>query len=401
VRETLYMRLSQTERVSWLLEGEPDQVREGVLAEAATAAAGRQVVVLVPGADIMLAAVAVPTRNRSRMAAAVPFLLEEQLASDVDDAHFALGERDAEGRVAVAVVSRARMNGWLARLAESGIHADKLIPETLLLPHQAGEWSLLREPECVTVRTGAQNGMALDAVNTSFVLQRTMAELAIKPNLLRVWFAGGAGSAMLPAELGVEAIAEPLAVPALSFLVRQAHEQGVIDLLQGPYSRRERIGKFWRPWRPVAALVAVWAVLQFGINIYQYRELRAEDGRLHEEVNQIYLQTFPEAKRVVDARVQMEQRLTALRGGKGSLGDFMKLLAAVSGPAASLGGVDIERLSYRDGEFDIALTVSDLQRLDQLKDRLGSETQLAVEIQSASARNDKVEARLQIKGGRS
>jgi general secretion pathway protein L len=141
-------------------------------------------------------------------------------------------------------------------------------------------------------------------------------------------------------------------------------------------------------------------VLQFGFNIFQYRALHAEEDKLSEDISRIYLQTFPDAKRVVDARLQMEQHLSALRGGKGNVGEFMKLLAAVSGPAVSLGGVEIDRLSYKEGEFDIALMVSDLQGLEQLKDRLSSATQLSVEIQSATARNDRVEARLQIKGGR-
>jgi general secretion pathway protein L len=62
--------------------------------------------------------------------------------------------------------------------------------------------------------------------------------------------------------------------------------------------------------------------------------------------------------------------------------------------------VEIDRLSYKDGELNIALMISDMQRLEQLKDRLSSDTRMSVEIQSATARNNRVEARLQIKGGR-
>lgn len=401
MRENLFIRLGPAERVAWLLDGEAAQVREGTLAEAAADAAGRQVIILVPGADVMLVSAAVPTRNRSRMAAAVPYLLEEQLADDVDVSHFALGERDDQGRVAVAVVSQARMNGWLARLAGAGLHADKLIPENLLLPYQPEAWTLLIERDCVNLRGAPQGGMALDTANSAFILRREMAELEVKPALLRAWVATGvAADAALPGDLGVEVRIETLEIPPLAFLARQYHEQGAIDLLQGPYSRREQLGKLWRPWRPALALLALWVVLQFGFKIFQYRALHAEEDKLSEDISRIYLQTFPDAKRVVDARLQMEQHLSALRGGKGNVGEFMKLLAAVSGPAVSLGGVEIDRLSYKEGEFDIALMISDLQSLEQLKDRLSSATQLSVEIQSATARNDRVEARLQIKGGR-
>jgi len=401
VRENLFIRLGATPQVTWMSEAEPKQVREGSLAEAAAAASGKQVTVVVPGTDVILTKVAVPTRNRSRMAAAVPYLLEEQLATDVDESHFALGERDADGLVAVAVVSQSCMDGWLARLAEVGVQADRLIPEPLLLPYTPDVWTLLVERDCVNLRNAPQGGMTLDSANMAFILRRAMAELEVKPAQLHAWMASDAGDGvMFPEDLGVEVRIEPLALPPLAFLMRQAHEDSVIDLLQGPYSRREQLGKLWRPWRPAAALLAIWVVLQFGVKIYQHHELQVQDNKLREEISRIYLQTFPEAKRVVDARLQMQQHLTELRGGSGNVGGFLKILAEVSTPATDLGGVEIDRLSYKDGELNIALMISDLQRLEQLKDRLSSDTRMSVEIQSATARNNRVEARLQIKGGR-
>jgi len=401
VRENLFIRFGATQQVTWLSETEPKQVREGSLAEAAAAASGKQVTVVVPGTDVILTKVAVPTRNRSRMAAAVPYLLEEQLATDVDESHFALGERDADGLVAVAVVSQSCMDRWLARLAEVGVQADRLIPETLLLPYTPDAWTLLVERDCVNLRNAPQGGMALDSANVAFILRRTVAELEVKPAQLHAWMASDAADSVLfPEDLGVEVRIEPLELSPLAVLARQAQEDSVIDLLQGTYSRREQLGKLWRPWRPAAALLAVWVVLQFGVKIFQHHELQAQDDSLREEISRIYLQAFPEAKRVVDARLQMQQHLTELRGGTGNVGGFLKILAEVSTPTADLGGVEIDRLSYKDGELNIALMISDLQRLEQLKDRLSSDTRMSVEIQSATARNNRVEARLQIKGGR-
>lgn len=402
MRDNLFIRLDATDEVTWFTESEPAQVRKGALAEAAAGAVGKQVIVVVPGTDVILTKVAVPTRNRNRMAAAVPYLLEEQLAADVDESHFALGERDAEGRVAVAVVSQARMDAWLALLAEAGLQADKLIPETLLLPYSPDDWSLLIERDRVSLRTAAQGGLSMDSANAAFILRHAVAEAESAPARLQVWVASDAADAVsLPNDLQVDMRIEPLDVPPLVFLARRAHEVFVMDLLQGRYSRREQLGRMWRPWRPVAALLAVWVVLQFGVKFIQLHELRMQDDKLREEISQIYMRTFPEAKRVVDARLQMQQHLTELRGGTGTVGEFLKLLAEVSGPTASLGGVEIDRLSYKDGEINIALMISDLQRLEQLKDGLSGETHLAVEIQSATARDKRVEARLQIKGGRS
>lgn len=399
MRGTLYIRMQAGGEVSWLADDDATQVWEGSLAQAAISAAGRHVVVLVPGAEVVLTGVTLPTRNRGRMAAAVPYLLEEQLAADVEQSHFALGERDASGRLAVAVVSRARMDLWLSRLAEAGLQPDQLIPDMLLLPYQEGAWSLMFESDGVLLRSGPQAGLGIDAANAGFMLQRALAESDTKPERLRVWRAEGVPAAVVPEDLGVETGDEALLVPPLMLLAGQAHETRAINLLQGPYSRSERLGRMWRPWRPAAALLAVWVVLQLGMTILHDRRLDAEQARLRAEIDQIYLQTFPDAKRVVDAKAQMEQRLKALRGGA-DVGDFIRLLAAVSGPASVLGGVSIDHLSYKDGEINLALSIGDLQRLDQLKERLAAETHMNVEIQSATSRADGVDARLQIKGGR-
>jgi len=402
VRDNLYIRLGGAEEVTWLTENEAGLVRRGALSEAAVAAAGKHVIVMVPGADVVLTKVAVPTRNRNRMAAAVPYLLEEQLAADVDDSHFALGERDADGQVAVAVVSVSCMDGWLARLAAAGVQADKIIPEPLLLPYRPDTWSLLVERDCVNLRSAAQGGLALDSANLDFMLRRTLAELEMKPSQLHAWIASDAAEGVtFPQDLGVEVRIEPLEETSLAFLARQTHEDTAIDLLQGAYSRREQLGKLWRPWRPAAALLAVWMILQFGVKLYQHHTLQSQDNSLREEISRIYLQTFPKAKRVVDARLQMQQHLDELRGGKGDASEFLQLLAEVSGPATEVGGVEVDRLTYKDGEMNIALMISDLQRLEQLKDRLAKGTHMNVEIQSATTRNDRVEARVRIKGDHS
>ena len=399
VRETLYIRLGG-DQVTWLLDDGRAEVQEGTLAQAAPAAAGRQVVVLVPAADVVLTRVLVPTRNRSRIAAAVPFLLEEQLAADVEESHFALGERDAAGQVAVAVVARTRMDGWLARCNEVGVQPDQMIPDLLLLPYQAGEWSLLFEPDGVLVRSADQGGLGIDAANAGFILQRALAESDVKPERLRVWRAEGVPAAVVPEELGAQHDAEALLVPPLIFLAAQAHDSRAINLLQGRYSRSERLGRLWRPWRPVAVLLVAWVVLQLSMTLVHNRQLEAQQAALHDEIEQIYLQTFPDARRVVDAKAQMEQRLRTLRRGGNETGDFLTLLAAVSGPAAALGGVSIDNLSYKDGEITLALTIADLQRLEQLKERLAAETGKNVEIQSATSGATGVSAHLQIKGGR-
>ena len=389
---------SHGRRAAWLTPG--DERVEGTPAEAVLAASGRPLHVFVPMADVVLRRVTVPTRNRARLVAAVPYLLEEQLAADVDELHFAAGERGAEGEVAVAIVSRARMDGWLEALHGAGLNIAALIPEGLALPYQPGSWTLWWDKDQAIVRDGPQGAFALDMDNVAFVLKRALGESPTPPETLWLIDAGAGDAAARLAEVGVPLQDHRETRPLLATLREYYNEQTAINLLQGAYSRREQLGKLWRPWRPAAALLLVWVVAQFGIKYYEYHTLDAENARLQQEIGEIYLKTFPEAKRVVNPRVQMEQQLAALRGGGQGAGDFVELMSAFSQPVAATQGLEVWRIGYKDGELNVGLVIGDLQRLEQFEQQLAT-ARLKVEIQSATARDNRVEAQVQIKRGAS
>lgn len=364
----------------------------GPLSEIKAAAAGQRLVVVVPGEQLLLCSAAVPGQKRRLLAQAVPYALEDQLAADVDTLHFAFGQISA-GEVAVAVIDRALMDGWLAQLRDAGLNPYALVPETLLLPWQTGEWQLACFENRCLLRTGAHSGIAMDAANAAVLLQQALADAGeAKPQRLTVHSA----EALPLADLGLEIDHQPLPDSMLPWLSRNYDERLSLNLLQGPYSRRERFGQYWRPWRVAAALAAVLLLVQVGVTLADYQRLGSERLALQEEIETIYRQAFPEAKKVVNPKVQMERALKQLRGGPG--GGLNALLAEAGKEFRASPGLELQRLSYREGQLEVALTIGDLQRLDELKQRLSQGGKLHVEIQSASAQGTMVEARLKIKG---
>lgn len=403
--ETLLIRLAEAAAdVEFLRLSEAGQpaggVRRGSLDEAAADAAGRRVIVLVPAADVLLVQAAVPTGNRQRARKAIPFALEEQLAEDVDAQHFALGARAADGQWPVAVVARARMDQWLARLHGAGLLPDRLIPELLLLPLTPGAGSLMLEHDGALLRDAPWSAqrVAMTMLPALLELLTSRNEAGIE---LNVWHCGGD----LPTWLEpVSTKVEPCADGALTVFARSLAQQpeGLIDLLQGGYSRKEQYGKLWRPWRAAAALLAV-GVLVSGIqHVLTLRDLQAESDALTAQIAQVYTQAFP-GGRVVNARAQMEQQLKALRAQQGgSGGDFLGLLAQLGGVFAATPGLELVGANFRDGNLDIELTANDIQTLEKLKQQLAEQGGLAVDIQSATAGADqRVQGRLRVTGARS
>lgn len=396
--ETLLLRLAENRQGirDWLLVDDQEQ-REGLVQsgapDSAVLATARRIVVLVPGSEVSLYMARVPGRNRQRVLKAVPFALEEQLASDVEDLHFALGPVQEDNQYPVAVVERAQMDAWAGLLREKGIHAHQWVPETLTLPLPEDGWSALAEGNTTLLRSGDYSGFSADNDMVS-ILVGLQAEAGVPAASVTLY-----GPVVLDLE-GVDVNHMDDDLKPLQLMARGLAQGKTIDLLQGSYSRREEWGRYLRPWKATAALLmacVLLAMLSAGLNYYQLSKQRVQ---LEADIESVYREAFPGAKRIVNPRAQMEQKLRQLQGssGGGNTG-FLALLAETASILRATKGIAVNGASYRDGRLDLELQADNLQILDGLKQALVSTGHMDAKIQSATTEADrKVKSRIRIEG---
>ncbi len=153
------IHLSETadEPVSWIAVDDRGTRREapgnGSLEDAARQVRERPVIVLVPGIDVVTLNAEIPARG-ARLLAALPYALEDQLADDVEDLHFAAGTRRDDGTTPVAVVASATLVGWLERLEAAGITPARVVPENHGLAHTPNTLSMLVTSDSVMFNDG-------------------------------------------------------------------------------------------------------------------------------------------------------------------------------------------------------------------------------------------------------
>jgi general secretion pathway protein L len=114
-------------------------VATGNLADAAPVAKERQVVVIAPGSSVTLAQPELPVKSGAKLAQVVPYAMEESLAGEVEQFHFAIGATGADGSTQVAALRREEMRGWLDVLASAGIEPQAVVPDTLCVPDNPGK----------------------------------------------------------------------------------------------------------------------------------------------------------------------------------------------------------------------------------------------------------------------
>jgi len=371
-------------------------MQSGSLEEAARQAVGARVTVLVPSEDVLLTRVNLPITNRQKILKALPYALEDQVVGDVEDMHFAAGERDAEGLLNVAVCARSCMEKWQERLKDAGLMADVMMPDCLALPLRDQHWSLFADANRFVLRSGSCQGYAFDADSRDFYLG-LLAQDAKKAEIetLDFW---SEDELELP---GLTIERQSLEGGFLQLAKTGVQSAKPVNLLQGDFSRREQLGKMWRPWRFAASVGAIWFVLSLSLAAVENAKLSAENDALKEQAVSIYKGLFPDARKVPNPRQQLEQKLKELQGGSADDKAFMELLAT-SGPSfTGASGVQLRSLRYKNGIMDVELEAPSLQSLDKLKQTLVETAKMDVEIQSAAAKDNKVQGRLQIKRGAS
>ncbi|MDH5409204.1 MAG: type II secretion system protein GspL [Gammaproteobacteria bacterium] len=388
-------------RASWLVldNGRPlGNIMRGDLSTAVPLANNAQIVVTIPGEDILLLDIAMPGRNLQRLRNAVPYAVEDQLVDDVDSLHFSLSQQTVEGKYTVAVIDRENMRGWSKVLEKAGLQAHSIIPDALALPYKEKTWSVFVDEDRLLVRTGRYSGFASSAMNLELLLKAAINEASNKPDVINLILQSGDERDYPESITDIPLVKETYEQETLALLACDYDQQSSINLLQGDYSRRENISKHVRPWYQAAALLLVWLVWQGSVNFYQGFHLQTESKALNNQMTQLYRKTFPGSRKVVDAPAQMRQKLKELRKQSGkSQTSLQEMLAAAAPALSATDGLVLNTLRYNNGRMDLEFDVKDLQTLEALKQRLVKNSDWKVDIQSASSRKDKVETRMQIR----
>lgn len=364
----------------------------GALAQAAALAAGRRVVLLVPGESILLTTARVPVRARSKALTAVPWALEDRLVADVEGLHFALGEYTADGDWQVAVIDRETLSHLLQTAHEAGVAPHVALPEPLALPEPGpGCWHALEEPGRVVCRTGTATGFACAAA----LLPSVAGAWAVPERVERAAIAGTDvhwPEAVASRLAAADGIADPLQAFAPGAAAR-------LDLLQGPFSRSERLGRLWRRWRAPAALAAVLVVLlavHWGL---AYRALAQREAALESATEQLLRAAAPDITRIVDPRVQLANRLEAARSaGADGDGGMLAVLGRAGPVLDERNDVSLVALEWRGDTLDLTVQTSELAALDRLQRGLQARG-FAVELRAVEQGEERVRGEVRVTEG--
>ena len=366
--EQLLVRLgaNHTDPISWLVYSrtEDEIIASGELpnAEALSSlterAGQRSVIALAPSSEILLKWVELPPKAGRKIISAIPFMLEDELATDISQQFFAIGPKRGDEQ-AVAVVSHEKMELWQSWLSEAGLFCDTIIPDVLAVPVTENGWSVLTLGEQLLVRQDTFKGVQGEA---TWLLPTLVHFTAQQESPITITNYAGIDLSTLP---NIEEAQAPLELP-MQVLAKEAM-QSSFNLCQGDYKVKRKRSGVLNQWR-IAAVLAVLALctslIDKGFSLYQ---LKAQNQALSSEINTAVKAGFPNIGTYRNVRLKLQSELAKLEQGGGSAS--MLIMLDQLAPAFSATDVKPQTLRFDATRTEIRIQAQgkNFEALEQFK----------------------------------
>ena len=410
--ESLIIQMRDGVAPQWMVCNEDGHVVvnavSGELIQAAPLGVGRRTVIIVPATDVLVTEAEAPAKSASKLAQVIPYALEERVADEIEDLHFALGDRNAEtGRVPVVVVSRARIDAWLVELRAAGLSPQAIYSEASLLPAMPGQLIALLDGDSLTLKLAEGPPLVMPALSLTDAFEMTLATqvapvagLEAAPLGLLLYAGHDEWQAH---EHAVDALRERftgvkvqlLPHGPLNVLAPAAAGAEAVNLLQGALAVTSPLQQGWKSWRVAAVLAGALLCLHLGARYFELSRLNKSEATLDASIQDAFRAAMPGQQNATNARRRIEARLNELHGSGGS-GSLLPALSALANARSAAPGATIEGLTYRNGVLDLRISAPDAASLDAIGQQLRASSWQA-DIQGGTSAGEAYRGRLQVR----
>lgn len=365
--ERLIIRLASeaSQKNHWLIwsDSEDEIIASGQVASAeqlkllTEKAEQRVVICLLPGVDTCIKAIAINGVFNRQMQQALPYLVEEEIASDVETVHFAVIAKQTD-LLHVAICDKQKIAMWLSWLEAAQISCRQFIPEGLALPDcDQGKWQALQLEKQWLVRESQDIAWSCEQAMLAPLLQ---GKLENNPEQQIQSY-----SALPESVTGQWIHTDPILPMEL---LSRGTINNKVNLLTGQFKARKESSGLLEKWRLPAILTLLFSfILMF--NLYLSSVQIEKQTRLVElQVEAVYSQAFPLQNRLKYVRIKkkIKNMLVGLNGGaeeSGFLSMLNELLPAfINNPQLQASGL---KFDSKKGEMRISVSGNNFQSFEK------------------------------------
>lgn len=379
---------------------ESNEILKADLACMADMAQSNTVTLVLSSTDVAMAQVEVPNKAQRLLRKAVPYMLEDELATSVDDLFFAFAERQKSNCLPVRAIDRTYFDSLLEafKIAEIKV-SEVLVDIDLLVPPEEGIKLIVNSSQCISV-DDTDRRWHCHPDDFSWLIQKQISDAETDDELpvaipLDIYSEHSTDEFVHKLPVGRFAPTYHQVTDIYEFMLEQQHT--TINLLQAEYEPKKensRLAGFLLKVASIAGFVLMTHLIYQGVNIYTLSEQKQQ---LDAQKITLYKQAFPGTKKIRNPEKSMRTYVKSLGSSSGG-GDFLSLLTSSSELLTDLSKIYPTNINYDStrSELRIDVIASDLVILDNYAEAL-KESGHQVEKSSETKRGDGYSSRLVIR----
>jgi general secretion pathway protein L len=316
----------------------------------------------------------------------------------VDNLQVIAGPTEGENETPIMAIAKTTLQEQLARFRAAGLHVIAVIPDLVLLPRNDCEWQLCAwDHDALALRTGLLSGAVLETSTLELMLDAAILE---RQEQTALTISAAISDAGLRSRVQAWAAQYPLI--ELHFVQAQAAETVLAahtdwikhpaNLLQGSFALAKR---FSLPsgLRMAAMFIAVAFSLQLLSEWVYYGYYQHQAKKAEVAATTLYRQMFPQERRIVNLRRQLQAHMNATAGSGSALPVLTQIAESLQGS-----GLNAQRVDFANGVLTLDVDARALGELDGFKQKLESQG-FQAQIVSANAQGTVIRGRLRVENG--
>ena len=374
-----------------------DSIKHGNLNDIPDHLKNNTVIIMLPGEEILSKSLILPIKSNAKLKQAIPFALEDDIASDINDCHFAFEKSEIDESIIVNVIDRKLFKNYLNQLKEINISPSFVVSENSCVYKTEDTINLIIEDEKAHGRCGFKEPYTLDIMDLTNIIKALESNNNI--NHLQISLSKNNDSLVKQisglADTYKSVDTKILSKGAFQEFIKNYFVQNHINLLQGDFKPKIKYEKVFKPWRK-SAVLAIFLLLSLIINnVLTTNKLVNYEADLSAYFLNEYKYFYKNARNVDDPiRIVNSIKNGAQLNMNNSI--FLNGLNIISESVAKENNVQLSSISYTDNRFNLRVLTSTLTSLDSLITNINTNSSLNAIIQSTNQSDNKVESRIEI-----
>lgn len=303
--------------------------------------------------------VKIPSKNEEIIRQSIPFALEEFLANDIGDNHYAYWPL-SEQNLLVSIIKKSAIEFIQIELESNGLDCKIMMSEVFTVPFHLGKISILSFKNHHIVRED----------KTGTTVCKKMLKTYIKSSAVdkQIFYT------QLDFDLSEFPNAELKKIDTSLLQAMTVTSQESVNLFQAKYSQSDEKAKTKGPLVKIIVLVAAFAISWLAINSYNLWNVSTQIQKVKQEQARLLIELIPNASKTekrdpysaVRSRLKISQSNESISGDIG----FIQSLHYVGRTLLDHPSIQVQSLRQRGTKLEISVRTQDMGNLNAFQSSL-------------------------------